>query len=41
MAEKKELSIHTVHSHIKNIYNDLGVSNRIEAIRIAEQKRLL
>ncbi|WP_314574956.1 LuxR C-terminal-related transcriptional regulator [Enterococcus gilvus] len=41
IAEKKELSIHTVHSHIKNIYNDLGVSNRIEAIRIAEQKRLL
>lgn len=35
IAEKREISVNTVKTHIKNIYTDLGAANRSDAIRIA------
>lgn len=41
IAKEKEISVNTVHSHIKNIYSDLGAVNRADAIRIATQNHLI
>lgn len=41
IAEERNISVNTVHSHIKNIYRDLGAINRADAIRIATQNHLI
>lgn len=41
IAKERGITVHTVHSHVKNIYSDLGAINRADAIRIATKKRLI
>ena len=41
IADKLTLSIHTVHSHIKNIYTKLHVNSRTQAIYEAVQKNII
>ncbi len=41
MAEKHNISRHTVHTHIKNIYDKLDASDREEAIRRAKRLGIL
>lgn len=41
IAEERHISVNTVHSHIKNIYSDLGAINRADAIRIATQNNII
>ena len=36
-----KISLHGVKKHITNIYSKLGVSNRVEAIHIAQSSDLL
>jgi DNA-binding CsgD family transcriptional regulator len=33
VADQLDLSFHTVRTHIKNIYDKLGVINRVELVR--------
>ena len=39
IAKKLFLSINTIKTHIKNIFNKLGVSNRISAIHVVTEKQ--
>ncbi|MDU5334503.1 LuxR C-terminal-related transcriptional regulator [Enterococcus sp.] len=41
IADKREISVNTVKTHIKNIYTDLGAANRSDAIRIALSKKIV
>lgn len=41
IAKERDITVHTVHSHVKNIYSDLGAINRADAIRIATEKKLI
>ena len=41
IADKLNISIHTVNNHRKNILKKLGVDNSIEAINIAREMRLI
>jgi LuxR family transcriptional regulator, maltose regulon positive regulatory protein len=41
MARELGVSLNTLHTHTQNIYNKLGVNNRREAVRRAEELNLL
>lgn len=41
ISEQLFISLETVKSHVKNIYKKLEVKNRVEAVRLASDKRLL
>ena len=41
IAEKFNISPHTVHTHIKNIYEKLHAKNRQEALKVARQKGII
>jgi ATP/maltotriose-dependent transcriptional regulator MalT len=41
IAEKVFLSFHTIHSHIKNIYEKLHVNSKGEAVAKALKNRLV
>lgn len=41
ISKERGITVHTVHSHVKNIYSDLGAINRADAIRIATEKKLI
>ncbi len=41
IAEKLSISVHTVHSHVKHIYEKLAVNSGLGAVRKAQQLHLL
>jgi DNA-binding NarL/FixJ family response regulator len=41
IADKLSVSIHTVHTHIKNIYNKFHVNSRAQAIYEAVQQKII
>jgi len=41
VSEHLNLSIHTVRTHIKNIYRKIGVSNRAQLVTYAIEKRII
>ena len=41
ISEQLSISTHTVHTHIKNIYEKLQAKNRHDAIKIARKKGII
>ena len=41
IARHRHISVNTVKTHVKNIYNDLGATNRADAIRIAMENGIV
>lgn len=41
IAERHQVSVNTVKSHVRTLYRKLGVSSRREAVALARQHRLV